>query len=178
MAAVIKDIDEFHKLAAIVEIFHNIEVRNSRAENSSMKERLDPSRLAPQDYRTMSGYFLQLHECHPIALWTPWGNLDLKLSRNLDWQKLLPEILTQLSTKETCPRCHNFIGMFGPVYALRKVGKQKLPKAVLLPFCKILIDRMGQDPTRFAEVDEDRYPNMTKEVWNTLCTHYCFAHKL
>jgi len=176
-AVVIKDIDEYYKLAEIIKVFHAHESAHAKPW-MSLKDRLDKRHLAPHGYRTVSGYMLQTQSGHPVSLWTPWGALSLNLDLRVGWDRLSLPVLKSFSAKEAIAKCPDFIGSFGPVYSLHKAGSVKLPRVELLSDTKNQVERIGHESKTDNGLYCERYANLTISVWDTLCTHYCFAHKL
>lgn len=175
-AIVITDFDEFHQMAEIVKIILQSAGVTNQKFNHLIKKLLDPKRISPRDYRTVSGYFLQIQDSRPDALWTPWGCLDLALHEHADWIDASIKIIRRCDAKTfIAKRPAPFRGSFGPVYSLYKCGQIKLPKAVLI---SASADKLFSNSYDQTEDYHSRQHNQTKRVWETLYQNYCFLYKL
>ncbi len=86
----------------------------------------------PYYNQTADGLFLEFYYGHPSKLWTPWGEWEFTGSGSGNWEPFLPEILERLGAELHEPERHSKMGVFGPVYALRKVDDTVLPDPIAL----------------------------------------------
>ena len=107
----------------------------------------------PYYNQTSNGFFLEMYYSLPNKLWTPWGEYGFGGSGGGLWEKVLPEILERLGTNVDKPHKaveQTKMGVFGPVYAIRRIDN------VILP-----------EPVELKESSYDSYKD-TNKAWETL----------
>jgi hypothetical protein len=106
---------------------------DSRAARSCWLEERRGESVNPFYSQTASGLCLEMYYGLPNKVWTPWGAWGFGGSGSGDFASITKRLLAECDAEMVQERTTNFMGVYGPVYCLKRVGDIALPAAVARP---------------------------------------------